>query len=85
MSGMFRVAHLAAALKVPDQVTTTTNGAEVTMSGPAMHGAMRDGLVQACRDLAWTQETRACVLRWNGNILRERAKLAAECPGIAPK
>lgn len=77
--------HLAAALHVPASMTTNTNGVSLSVSGSQMHGAMQEGLAEACRDLAWTQETRACVMGWNGNILRERAKLAALCPGIDKK
>lgn len=74
-------AHLAAALEVPNEVRGNANGVDVKMSGKAMHGAMRNGLIQACRDVAWSQETRACVMTWNGNILRERASLTQACPG----
>ena len=78
-------AHLAGGLEMPGEVHATANGVDVSMSGDKMNAAMEDALVQACRDLAWSQETRACALAWTGNILRERARLAEACPGTVKK
>jgi hypothetical protein len=34
-----------------------------------------------CRSDAWSHDTRVCVNGWQGNFLRERARLRDACPG----
>ena len=74
-------AHLAAALEVPEQVHAKTGGADIAVSGEMMRDTIEHGIAQACRTSAWTLDTRKCALTWQGNILRERAKLGEACPG----
>lgn len=73
--------HLGAALDVPSEMHAKVGGADVPVSGDDMRAAMEGALVEACREAAWSHDTRLCAMSWNGNILRERAKLAEACPG----
>lgn len=77
--------HLAAGLDMPSNVDTTVAGAQITVSGDSMRGGMETGLADACRDAAWSHDTRVCVMSWSGNILHDRAKLAEACPGTVTK
>lgn len=73
--------HLAAAIEVPKEVHATAGGADIAVSGDVMKEGAEQGIAQACRTGAWSLETRKCALAWQGNILRERAKLRDACPG----
>ncbi len=73
--------HLAAALEVPEEVHAKVGGADIAVSGDVMTDGMKQGIALACRTGAWSLETRRCAVAWQGNILRERAKLRDACPG----
>lgn len=73
--------HLAAALAIPQEIHTKAGGTDLAVSGDMMKRSMEQGIAQACRAGAWTLETRKCALAWQGDILRERAKLRDACPG----
>lgn len=78
-------AHLAAGIPVPAKVQGGTDKVQLEMSGRDMQGVMERGFTQVCRELAWSQPTRACVMGWSGDFLKERGKLQRECPGIMKK
>lgn len=73
--------HLVAALAVPDEMHAQANGADVTVSGDTMRDGMEQGIAKVCRSDAWSHEARECAMRWQGNLLRERAALREACPG----
>lgn len=74
--------HLAAGLAMSGDVTARTEqGVAVTMSTDSIRGSMAQALVDVCRSDAWTHATRTCAVAWQGDVMRERAKLAAACPG----
>jgi chitodextrinase len=78
-------AHLAAGIGPSGDVHAKAGGADITVAGAQWDATMEKALVDVCREDAWSHETRACVLGWNGNLLRERAQLAELCPGIAKR
>ncbi len=78
-------AHLAAGIPTPAKVQGGTDKMQLEMSGRDMKGVMERGFTTVCRELAWSQPTRACVMGWSGDFLKERGSLQRECPGIMKK
>jgi hypothetical protein len=75
------VAHLAAAIAMPERVEADVQGTKLAVSGAPMRDGIERGVAELCRRDASTQDARACALGWNGNLLRERAQLRGACPG----
>jgi len=76
-------AHLAVELAVLDEVHTRTQGMDLTVTGVGedMSSGIASGIASVCRAAAWSHDARVCANGWQGNFLRELARLRDACPG----
>lgn len=74
--------HLAARTDLDRDSRVIVGQGSVPMSGEQLHKAVQQAFEVICSDRAWSVQARECAMKWEGNAVTERDKLAAACPEI---